>query len=586
MLASLLLATATSAIAAETYSVEINGAGKALTDKLEIISDLKKELREYPTLASLRRAAQRDRDAFDAALTAAGYYLGKTSFEIERVHANEDRNTQVETSTEAKPKVIFTIDLGPAFNITEYEILYQDDHEGRPTTIAEMNITPTGSAAGADIQNVQVQVLNHLWDNGYPGAAIVGRRAIALPEKAEATAVFVFESGPKASFGDIEIDGLHRTHIDYIRKLKTWEPGTEYERAKIVTFRDRLGESGLFSSIGVSPGTPSVDGSAPILVNLEERKRRTIGAGLSFSTAEGPGARIFFENRNIFGRGESLRIELTGSQIQQAIDFTARKPFPELPGFAFANAGFANETTDAFDARTIRISSGLSKFWLDDQLETRAALALETSSVEADDFEERTFFVSLPLSVIWDSQNDLLQPTKGFRATATVTPYTGTDTFTQIETSARYRVFFGDDHRFVVAGRANAGATVGNSFLDLPINKRFFAGGGGSVRGFAFQEAGPLDADNDPIGGRSFVTGGAELRGKVSQNIQLAGFVDAGTVTSTSLPNFNDRIFVGYGAGVRYFTPIGPVRFDIAFPVNRRPSDSSFQIYIALGQPF
>lgn len=573
--------------AADSYSVEINGVGKELTGKLEIISDLKKELREYPTIASLRRAARRDQEAFDAALKAAGYYLGKTSFEIERPQVDASENATAEEPTRLKPKVIFTIDRGPAFKITEYEILYQDEREGRPSSIAETKIVTNGSAAGADIQDVQVQFLNYLWDNGYPAAAIVGRRAIALPDQAIASAVFVFESGPKASFGEIQIDGLDRTHKDYISKLKTWEPGAEYERAKIVTYRDRLSETALFSSIGVSPGVPGEDGAAPIIINLEERKRRTIGAGLSFSTAEGPGARVFFENRNIFGRGESLRVELRGSQIQQSIDFTARKPLPQVPGAVFANAIFANETTDAFDARTFRIASGLSKFWLDDRLETRGALALETSRVKEDNGpEERTFFVSTPLTVIWDSENDLLQPTKGFRATATVTPYTGTETFTQIETSTRYRVFFGEEDRFSIAWRTAAGATLGNALFDLPINKRFFAGGGGSVRGFSFQEAGPLDADNDPIGGRSFVTGAAELRGKVSQNIQLAGFVDAGTVTASSLPNFNDRIFVGYGAGVRYFTPIGPIRFDVAFPLDRRESDSSFQIYIALGQPF
>ena len=568
------LALGATARAADSYRVEIRGADNGLAEKLDIISDLKKGLRDYPTLAALRRAARRDAEAFDEALTAAGFYLGEVDFTVERPE-NSD-----------KPLVVFTVAPGPKFRVTEYEVLYRDEGDGRPLTLEDAKINPNGSAAGADIRDVQIRFLNHLWDSGYPSAEIAGRRAIALPEKAEATAVFVFQSGPKAQFGDIAINGLDKTHEDYVAKLKTWEEGAEYERAKIVSYRDRLSETGLFSSISVAPGAPDETGAAPIIVNLEERKRRTIGAGVSWSTSEGPGGRLFFENRNIFGRGENFGIEMRGSEIEQSIDFTARKPFPELPGFAFANFGFSNETTEAFDARSIRIASGLAKKWLDDRLETRAALAAETSKVETNGTEERTYFLSAPLSVLWDSENDLLQPTKGFRASFTVTPYTGTETFTQMELSGRYRIFLGAEDRFTIAARGGLGATVGNGLFDLPANKRFFVGGGGTVRGFGFQEAGPLDADNDPIGGRSYAVGATELRGKVTDNIQLVGFVDAGTVMASPLPDFNERFFVGYGAGVRYFTPIGPIRFDAAFPLNGRESDRDFQIYIAIGQPF
>ncbi|MEM8772735.1 MAG: BamA/TamA family outer membrane protein [Pseudomonadota bacterium] len=563
-----------SATAQQSYEVEFRGAKGDLTPKFNILSDLKKGLRDYPTVAALRRAAKRDAEAFDAAMTAAGYYAGTVEFEIERPEGD------------GKPKVIFNIAPGAAFRVTEYDILYKDDGEGRPSSLETAKIKPNGSAAGADLRNVQVEFLNHLWDSGYPAAKITARRAIAEPEKGTASAVFEFESGPKAHFGEIRISGLTKTDEDYIAKLKTWEPDAEYERAKIVAYRDRLSESGLFSTIEVSPGAPEEDGAAPIIVELEERKRRTIGAGVSFDTDVGPGGRLFFENRNIFGRGENLRIELRGSRFEQSIDFTAQKPFPKLPGFAFANFGFANETTDAFDARSVRLSGGLAKLWLDDRLETRGALALETSNIEANGEEERTFFVSAPLSAAWNSEDDLLQPTKGFRARFTATPYTGTDSFTQFTLSGRSRVFFGEEDRFTLAGRAEVGATFGSSLTSLPLNKRFYAGGGGSIRGFGFQEAGPLDAEDDPIGGRSIITAGSELRGKITKNIQLAGFVDAGSVSSKAFLDFNERFFVGYGVGARYLSPIGPVRFDIAFPVDPRPTDAPLQIYIALGQPF
>lgn len=569
------LAAGSDASAQENYTITITGAPDGLKDKLEMISDLKKAARSYPTSAALRRAARRDQEAFDQALQSAGYYAGEVDFDL--LPAAEEGG---------KTTVAFMIDPGAAFTVIEYEILYRDDAPGRPTTLEAANIEPESSAAGADLRDLQTQFLNYLWESGYPQAKIAARRAIANFDEGTAHAVFVFESGPKARFGEVRVEGLEKTDAGFVRKLKTWEPDAEYERSKIVAYRDRLAETGLFASIDVAPGAPDENGDAPILVTLEERKPRTIGAGASYSTSEGPGGRIFFEHRNIFREGETLRIELKGSQIEQSINFTANKPLPDLPGQAFSSFAFTNETTDAFNARSLRLSGGLAKRWLDDRLETRAALALETSNVKADGMEDRTYFVSVPMTVSWNTENDLLNPTDGVRASWSVTPYTGTDTFTQSEIAARSRVAFGDDNRFVLAGRTKLGATFGNSLDGLPRNKRYFAGGGSSVRGYGFQEAGPLDADGDPIGGRSLIEGAVEARAKITNNIQLVGFVDAGSVSQSNLPDFSDEFFFGYGGGVRYFTPIGPIRLDVAFPVDGRPSDRNFQIYIAIGQPF
>lgn len=572
---SALLSLAPALAAAEDgYEVSIDGAPRDLKEKLEIISQLKKGQRDYPTTAALRRAALRDTEAFGKALKAAGYYAGTAEAILT---PGEDG---------APDQVTFKIETGSAFKISDYEILYQDDREGRPASMGDAKLTGDKSAAGAALRDTQQHFLNFLWENGYPSAEIIARRAIANLDNQTAHAVFVFKSGPKASFGEAKITGLVKTKPSYLRKLIAWEEGEEYERSKLVSYRDRLAKTGLFSTIDVTPGAPDDEGAAPVLINLAERKRRTIGAGISFSTSEGPGGRIFFENRNIFGNAENFRIELTGSQFEQAINFDIVKPLPRLPGQAITNVKFSNETTDAFDARSFSVTGGLSKKWLDDNFQTTAAVTLETSNVKTNGVEERTFFVSAPISLGWNSEDDLLSPTKGVQASWTVTPYTGTDSFTQSEIIARSRVNFGAQDRFTLAARGALGATFGADLNGLPANKRFYAGGGGSVRGFGFQEAGPLDAEGNPIGGLSLIEGAIEARAKISQNIQIAAFADAGSVSSTNLPNFDGQFFVGYGGGVRYFTPIGPIRVDVAFPLNQRPTDRAYQIFIALGQPF
>ena len=564
---------------ATDYSVEIEGAPEPLEDKLDILSDLKKGLRDYPTAAALRRAAARDAEAFRNALSAAGHYDGEVDFEVIRADEGD------------RYEVVFSIAPGPLFVIDAYDIVYEDDiaEDGtarRPASLEEAGLTPDGAADGAALRNLQGAFLAHLLENGYPAAEIVSRRAVADFDAGTATASFVFRTGPRARFGGLSITGLDKTNPDYLERLKTWEDGEEYERSKLVAYRDRLAATSLFSTINVSAAPPDETGAAVVTANVAERRRRTIGAGASFSTAEGPGGRLFFEHRNIFGQAETFRTELSGSEIEQAISFDIAKPLPTLPGQAFSNLEFSNETTDAFDARSLTVSGGLSKRWLDNRLETRAALALETSNVESNEGEERNYFVLTPLSVLWNSEDDLLDPAKGFQTSLIVTPHTGSNSFTQTEFSARSRIHFGETQRFTLAARGALGATFGTSLNGLPLNKRLFAGGGGSVRGFGFQEVGPLDDDNDPIGGRSLIEGAFEARAKVTRNIQLAAFVDAGSVSANAAPDFNEDFFVGYGGGVRYFTPIGPIRVDAAFPLDRRETDREFQIYIALGQAF
>ncbi|MEL7486471.1 MAG: autotransporter assembly complex family protein, partial [Pseudomonadota bacterium] len=545
-----------------------------------LISDLATGERAMPTKAALRRAARRDVEAINAALTAAGYYGGKTKFLIDP------------TSDDDKPLVVFTIVPGPAFKVNAYRIVYSDPAPSaepaspRPMTLAALNVKGDGSAAGADLQRVQQSFLTALWNAGYPAARSVARRADADLASGTATAVFSFESGPRAVFGDIRFTGAERTSEAYLQDLSNWDAGAPFDRSKLVGYRDSLAQTGLFSTIDVAPGAPADDGAAPVLVTLEERKRRTVGAGVSFSTAEGPGGRLFLEYRNLFGAGELARVDLEGTAIEQSIGFDFTKPLPAFPGSIFAQLDFRNETTEAFEAQTVDIGVGLAKRWFDERFETRGGLAFETSSIDDGVNEERTFFFSAPLAAIWDTEDDPLTLSRGVRAALTLTPFTGSDTFTRAELTARSRVNAGAEDRFTLAGRVRLGATVGASFDSLPLNQRFFAGGGSSVRGFGFQEAGPLDADGDPTGGRSVVEAAVEARARVWGDLQLAAFADAGNISENAVPDIGGDYFIGVGGGARYFTPIGPIRVDVAIPLERRETDRAFQLFISLGQPF
>ena len=580
--ASLMLAAP--ARAADNYTVSYEGAPAGYAEKFDKISKLKLERRPYPTAAAIRRIGTADAALLQDALQAGGYYAAKVDFRIDG-----DREANAPLSA------VFHVEPGPLFKIEEHLVRYADEdvaRSARPATFEEAKVDVSDKADGASLEDNQARFLSALYAEGFPEARAVARRAEARIELGAAKAIYVFESGRKARFKGVEVEGAAHTDETYLERLKTWEDGETFDRGKLTQYRDRLAQTGLFSSIDVAPGEIADDGGAPVKVVVTERKPRTIGAGVSFSTTEGPGARLFLEHRSILRHGESGRIEIEGSEVMQEFTLTLQKPLPTFPGSAFASFDFTNETTDAYDARSLEVSGGLAKKWLGDRLETRAGLAFETSKVEprlvgiAAVGDERTYYASAPLSATWSTEDDPLALNKGVKASLIVTPYTGSETFTRIDANARSRLHFGPSDRFTLAGRARFAATLGEALRDLPVNKRVYSGGGSSVRGYDYQAVGPLDAAGTPIGGRSAVEFALEARARVGRKIEIAGFADAGAVYSEPLPDFTGDYLVGVGGGVRYHSPIGPIRIDIATPLERRASDRAFQLYISIGQPF
>ena len=386
-ISTLALWAAPSAFAADNYTVKFTGSPEKLEDILQASSKLAAKDLNLPTRAAINRIAIQDKETLQTALTAAGYYANEVSFEVQS------------GAEDIKNFVTFSIVAGPLFSISDYVIRYDDTTAtDRPTSLAELKLEANGSASGADLQAMQKQILEALWNNGYPAAKITGRRAEATLKDGSAKAVFTFESGPRAIFGDVELTGALRTEPDFLKKLRTWETGDKFERSKLVDYREKLAATGLFGAVDVAPGAPDSTGIAPVVVTVEERKRRTIGAGLSFSTSEGPGGRLFFEYRNVFGAGETARVEIEGSELEQAIQFNISKPLPDLPGEIFGQFGFTNETTDAFNARSLDIGAGVTKRWFDDRLTTRGGVAFETSRITSDGISERTYLLSLPVS--------------------------------------------------------------------------------------------------------------------------------------------------------------------------------------------
>ena len=255
----------------------------------------------------------------------------------------------------------------------------------------------------------------------------------------------------------------------------------------------------------------------------------------------------------------------------------------------FANAKTVYEHPDAYDKFSVKAGAGV-EYELTKTQKVSAELAVEWSKVQ-DAFNpagERHLLVSIPLQYVFDNRDNRLDPKKGFRALAYAEPtydiLTGT-TFLKAKGEASAYHAVDSAGRFVLAGRVAAGSIVGASLEDIPADRRFYAGGGGSVRGYGYQGIGPKAADGTPLGGRSFTEASLEMRIGITDTFGVVPFIDVGSVSTSQVPSFSG-MKAGAGLGIRYLTPFGPLRIDAAVPLNREPGDPRFGIYAGIGQAF
>jgi translocation and assembly module TamA len=377
-----------------------------------------------------------------------------------------------------------------------------------------------------------------------------------------------------------------------VKNRVSWKRGDRFDLRELEETRKLLIRSELFTTVKISPGTEiEPDGTIPILIEVAERKPRSIGGTISWSSSEGFGAEASWEHRNLGGHGERLETTLRLSQVLVGANASLRLPDAVRPDLDIVSgAAIEREETEAFTSRRISVSGGLEQRF-SSRLSAGLGLSLSLEQEDDDDGENTFTLIGAPGYLRYDGTDDPLDPTKGARAMAAVTPYYAlfaeTDHFLRSETIASTYYALDEDGRYVLAARGRLGSIWGAGREELPASVRFYSGGGGSVRGYGFQELGPLAEDNDPLGGRSVIEFGGEVRVRVTETIGIVPFFEGGNVYVDMLPEVYQLDFrYAAGLGLRYYTAIGPLRLDVAVPLDRRETDDPFQFYISLGQAF
>jgi len=390
--------------------------------------------------------------------------------------------------------------------------------------------------------------------------------------------------------------GLREVERAYIRDFITWTKGEPISRGVLRDAQRELAGTQLFDSITVEiPAAPPEDlpeGEtyfAPILITAEEGKHRTVSGGLSYSTVDGAGVTAKWEHRNLFGQNEQFTAEADIDQRRQSAGVTYIKPRYSKPNRdLIASFEVFHEEDDAFDVTGATGLVGIEEQFTD-KLKGTIGVGFEAAQTKESGETRESYLIGLPMTLTYDDSNSLLDPTEGIRASAAVAPWAGLFDkeeagFVIVDLNGSTYIPFDRDKNYVLALRARTAAVFAESKDQVPANRRLYSGGGGSVRGFENRYVGPLDDDGSPAGGLTAGELGAELRVRFG-SFGVVPFVDAGIVGEELFSEF-DTVRYGAGLGLRYYSPVGPIRLDVAVPFKTRERDPAFQFYISIGQAF
>lgn len=550
--------------------------------------------------AGLLARAKGDYRRILAALYQNAYYGGEISIQL---NGREASDLTLDSPLSAPVEVALRVRPGPRFRFGEARIVNpppEDVLEDDEVEDAQAEDFRSGARANAAAVSAASDTAIARWRQvGYAKASEAGREVIADHATSRLDAVITLDPGRAARFGEVRVAGRSRIDPGFAAYMADLPRGRSFDPDRIRAAEEQLSRLDVFRSVRIEEAEAiRADGLLDMTILLEDRARRTLGFGATASTLEGLGVEAFWLHRNLFGRAERLRFDasVTGLGLSaDDLDYSA--------GVSFLRPGVINNSTSliaALTARRLDLDNyreqsitgrvGLQRSFARN-LNGEISFAVSRARFE-DVFGTRDFLLAIPTARgDYDRRDDPLDPTRGYFLGAEVTPFYEAE-FGNFATRGTLegRIYrgFGPEARVVLAARARVGSYVGPPDDESPPNQLFFAGGAGSIRGYAYRSVGvetERSDDDDAVGGRSLAEASGELRFRVRERFGGVGFVDAGFVGEDSAFG-GGELRIGAGAGLRYFTGFGPLRIDVATPINPRDEDSLVSFYVGIGQAF
>lgn len=578
----------------------VSGDEQMQADLKELVERFEKDQPLSGDSLGLLQGAQAAAARINTALRSRGYYDATIKATVDgRPIAEPGALDAIDARPDNEPtSFAFDITTGPRYRVADVAIRPPNAETSLPgIDRAKLGLSPGDPADASAILEAQDKLITELRKQGYALASIK-RDVVVNHATREATVTFVAETGPMARMGPVRFSGSDKVDMAWLQRRVPFKEGDPYDPAKVEAMRGKLTSLGVFNSVRIKPAaTLDANGELPFDVELTDRLSRSIGFGVSYETQLGFAVSGFWTHRNLFGQAESLRLTAELTHIGQgyaildtgfAFRAAFRKPDWWLAGQdARLEAAGLREVLDAYTRNAITAYAGFDRVF-SPRWRAQLGFAGEASRITRNGITMDYQLVGLPLSILYNHANSDLNPTEGYRIDFDITPWVySRNFFTVMRLTGRHYFDFSEDGRSVLATRASLGSEPAISIGAIPPDKYFYAGGGGSVRGFIYQSAGPRDAFNNPLGGASVFEANVEFRQRIGKSWGAVAFVDAGSAYPYFFPDFT--LFaprVGAGVGARYYTDFGPVRVDVGFPLNRREGDPAFGVYVSLGQAF
>jgi translocation and assembly module TamA len=565
------------------YEIVIEGAPDAETLDLaeDSLAVFRLEDEGAQSRAFLRRRAEGDIELVARILRSRGYMEGTATANLSPEGVEP-------------PVVTITMVPGPVYTLAAHRFEIASQGPKAPPAPDPVALgSPVGRPVLAErVVAAEDAAVGLLRREGFAYATFTRREALADREAKTVTVVTEIAAGRAYRFGPLAFEGVTAVPEAYLRTYQTWVEGEAFDGARLRDFQRRLAATGLFLSVSAEPpAEPPQTETLPVLVLAEERRPRTIRGELRYDTIDGPQVAATLVHRNLWGRNEEGTIAAVVGLERQIVDLGIVVPQYGRDGQRLLSSLQLRHVTEpAYDELGATLTLGLERT-LTETVDAGFGGLLEASRIEDQGVESDVALAGLPLFVAEDTTDDFLDPSEGHRLRLELTPFAGTSNgdpiaFTVIDGRGSTYWALTEDRGTVLAVRARLAGILADSLADVPATRRLYSGGGGSVRGYGKDLIGPLDAKGDPTGGLSAVEAGAELRRRLWGDFGGALFLEAGAVSDDTVPDFSAGVQVAAGIGLRYWSPVGPIRADVAFPLNPRDSDDPFQFYVSIGQAF
>ncbi|MDD6088018.1 MAG: BamA/TamA family outer membrane protein [Desulfovibrionaceae bacterium] len=587
------------------YAVRFSGQD-LLTDILTSNSQLLWMSNTIPdSRVALERRALQDKKTAERILRSKGYYDGTVSCDINWQAMPVDIHLSLSEGQQyvIGKTLVLCGDGNQSGDISQKMMADRlQDAEKMHLVPIPCTLDPFGARKGDPAEaerllNASVNLEETLKQSGYPFAAVKSEKYRLYRSSKTVGATLYVDTGPLLRMGSVRVRGEQKSSEvseTYLNHLIAWHYGQYWDENRIHAYQTELMQTGLFSSIHTEAQKDAAvkDGDiVPVLLTVRDAPFQSIGGGMSFSTDNGLGINGKWEHRNLFGSGETFRISAPIMEKKQALITSFRKPaFLRRDQTFTAEAETFNESYAAYSQSAAYAVAGIERRLHGDWKGWAISGRISAEGGRIDDgiVRENYALLGLPLELRYDSTDSLLNPSKGMRTVFSVTPYTGR--YRKALTFARMRAdisgYFPVFENLTAAAKISFGSLTEDNAYNIPASFRFYSGGGSSVRGYKYQGIGPRDNNGDPAGGLSLTEVNCELRYRISESLSLVPFIDGGMVYEDSVPKFGKDLLWGAGMGIRYHTPIGPVRMDVAVPLQDHRHHKAVQLYFSIGQAF